>query len=151
MPKNVPPDQIDLIDLAMQAVIDLELPFISPSYFSTITNSSHDNEYGTISTSPFSSISSSASSTSSSSSSISCNSKNVLSASVSERTILAVLIQSVKYQGMSLLEKFSSQIIQKILGPEGWNFLVHGEGFSNCVLLAKKNYFSTHFKNGNSF
>ena len=152
MPKNVPPDQIDLIDLAMQAVIDLELPFISPSYFSTITNSSHDNEYGTtsISTSPFSSISSSASSissSSSSSSSISCNSKNVLSASVSERTILAVLTQSVKYQGISLLEKFSSQIIQKILGPEGWNFLIHGEGFSNCVLLAKKNYFSNHFKN----
>ena len=131
MSKNVPPDQIDLIDAAIQAVIDLELPFISPSYFTA-----SENEQSTTITSfspcppPPSSFSTSP------------NSNNVLSASVSERTIIAVLTQSLKYEGISILEKFASQIIQKLLEK----FLIHGEGFAKCVLVAKKNYLSSPFR-----
>ena len=126
LPPNAHPGEVDRTGLMVQTVMDLELPLISVSYFSTRTSNTTKNTTNDDDSSNATTVL-----------------KNVLSASISERTILAVLTQSVKYHGIFLLEKFSSQIIEKILGPQGWNFFIHGDGFSECVLLAKKKYFST--------
>ena len=59
---------------------------------------------------------------------------SVLSASVYERTILSVLLQSDPVSGMLFLDRFTVHIVRAILGPEGNSFLFYGERFGVCVL-----------------
>ena len=59
---------------------------------------------------------------------------SVLSASVYERTILSVLLQSDPVSGMLFLDRFTVHIVRAILGPEGNSFLFYGKRFGVCFL-----------------
>jgi hypothetical protein len=101
------PEQTDLSTAIARAAIDLDLPLISASYYSTLCSDSGTVLGPTLT-------------------------GDVLGATLKEQTVLTVLL--CPGMGSILLDRFPSLLVRAVLGEGGGAFEKHGAGLAVCAM-----------------